>query len=109
MLLSRLRRHCQPAFALFTVTLLAAIAVLGQGLTGRLSGTIVDATGAVLSGADVTATNVDTRQVRSTKTDSAGYFSFNELLPGTYTVSVNSAGFKRFEQQSISVTATERV
>ncbi|MBI3469856.1 MAG: TonB-dependent receptor [Candidatus Solibacter usitatus] len=81
----------------------------GQGLTGKLSGTVADSSGAIVAGAEIAVTNSQTGQTRSSKTDDQGYFIFNELLPGTYTLNITAAGFKKFEQQSISLTATERV
>ncbi|WP_031496341.1 TonB-dependent receptor [Bryobacter aggregatus] len=80
-----------------------------QGLTGKLSGTVLDGSGSVVSGAEVSVTNLQTSQSRIAKTDDEGYFVFNELLPGEYRLSVTAAGFKRYEQRSISLTATERV
>src|SRR4051794_3985904 len=98
-----------PAALLLSIALLTPAILLSQGLTGRVSGTISDASGAVVTNAEITVTNVQPRQTRSAKTDDAGYFSFNELLPGSYNVSVTAPGFKRYEQQSVSVTANERV
>src|SRR5207253_2652704 len=43
------------------------------------------------------------------KTDNAGRFVFTELLPGMFNLAVDVAGFKKYEQKEISVTATERV
>jgi hypothetical protein len=83
--------------------------LLGQGLTGRVSGTVTDPTGAIVPGATVEITNSQTSQTRSSQTNAEGYFVFNELLPGTYSLAVNLQGFKKFEQQNIVVTANERV
>ncbi len=81
----------------------------GQGLTGQLSGEISDPSHASLANADVQIINRETNQTRDTKTDNSGHFVFSELLPGTFNLSVSAPGFKRFEQQNIAVTATERV
>ena len=55
----------------------------GQGVTGQMSGTVVDASSGVLAGATVRLTAVDTKQERSFKTGGNGAFSFTGLIPGT--------------------------
>ncbi|HTF69084.1 MAG TPA: carboxypeptidase regulatory-like domain-containing protein, partial [Edaphobacter sp.] len=80
----------------------------GQGLTGQLSGTIADSSGGAVPGATVRATSSETGQQRSATTDTEGRFTFTELLPGNFTVSVEVGGFKKAEQ-SVRVSATERV
>ena len=83
--------------------------LFAQGLTGRLSGAVTDSSGSVIGSATVQITNSQTAQQRSTKTDAQGRFVFNELLPGTFSVSVDAPGFKRYERTQINVSATERV
>jgi hypothetical protein len=81
----------------------------GQGLTGQISGTVQDSSGAVIADARVTLLNTGTGQNRVTASDDQGQFVFTELLPGTFQLSVNKEGFKKYEQAGIVVTATERV
>src|SRR5436309_3339918 len=81
----------------------------GQGLTGQVSGTVVDQSSAAVTNASLTLTNSATGQSRTTKTNADGYFVFPELLPGIYALAAEAAGFKKYEQSEISVTATERV
>ena len=83
--------------------------LVGQGLTGRLSGAITDSSGSAVGSATVELTNSQTSQKRSIKTDQQGRFVFTELLPGTFSLSVDAPGFKRYEQTQINVSATERV
>jgi hypothetical protein len=80
-----------------------------QTITGAVIGTVVDNTGAVIPGADVTLTNEGTGGSRGTVTNEAGVFLFDTVQPGTYTVQVQRPGFKRFERRSIIVSATQRV
>ena len=87
----------------------ASIGLLGQGLTGNLTGSISDQSGAPVAGAQVVLTNVSTNQVRSLQSDSNGDFTFTQLLPSTYKIQVTSSGFKRYEQTDIGLTATERL
>ncbi|MDQ2950244.1 MAG: carboxypeptidase regulatory-like domain-containing protein, partial [Acidobacteriota bacterium] len=83
--------------------------LLGQGLTGQVSGVATDASGGAIADADVQIVNRQTGQARTTKTDSQGHFVFAELLPGTFTLAISAPGFKKYEQQEVNVTATERV
>ncbi|MCC7155467.1 MAG: TonB-dependent receptor [Bryobacterales bacterium] len=98
------------AAALFLLCMLIGfLPASGQGLTGKLSGTVLDASGAAVANATVTLVNAQTGQNREIKTNDEGYFVFNELLPGTFNLSIAASGFKKYEQKQIVVTATERV
>jgi len=81
----------------------------GQGLTGQLSGGVTDPSGGSVANADVVVTNSQTAQSRAVKSDNQGHFVIPELLPGTFTLSITASGFKKYEQQEIMISATERV
>ena len=67
----------------------------GQGVSGRMEGTIQDLTGAVITGAHISVTNQDTGQSTAfTSNDQGGYLA-NLLPPGTYRVEVNAPGFQK--------------
>jgi len=96
--------------------LLALVGVLslatlsfGQGLTGSISGNVSDPSGSAVAGVPVKVTNISTNQVRQATTEANGDFVFTQLLPGTFRLEVSAKGFKRYEQNSIVLTATERV
>ena len=98
----------------FALPLIVAIAftagaAAAQGVTGQLVGQVVDATGGVVPGAAVTITNKGTNQTRETLTGGDGTFVFVDLLAGTYDLAIALEGFKRIEQNAITVAATERV
>ena len=96
--------------ALFAVLLVCwSTTAFGQGLTGQLSGSITDPSGSAIPNATVQIANSATKQTRSTKPDQQGRFVFTELLPGTFVLTVDAPGFKKYEQREISVTAAERV
>ncbi|NDD64720.1 MAG: TonB-dependent receptor, partial [Acidobacteria bacterium] len=82
---------------------------LAQGLTGQISGSIVDAQGASVPNAQVEITNEETARVVTVTTDAQGNFIAPQLLPGVYAVSVTVSGFKKFERRGVPVTANERV
>ena len=83
--------------------------LLGQGLTGQLSGTVTDSSGGAIGNANVQVINSQTQQLRSTKSGSDGRFVFTELLPGDFSLTIDSSGFKKFQQTGVRVSATERV
>ena len=83
---------------LLCVLLLAvcAPAAGAQGTTSRVTGTVLDPAGAVVQGANVTLTNEATNVSLTTQTTSAGVYTFESVQVGTYTVTVEQSGFKRF-------------
>ncbi|MCX6604277.1 MAG: carboxypeptidase regulatory-like domain-containing protein [Acidobacteria bacterium] len=81
----------------------------GQGLTGSISGNVSDQSGSSIAGVPVKVTNISTNQVRQTATEANGDFVFTQLLPGTFRLEVAAKGFKRYEQNDIILSATERV
>ncbi len=69
--------------------------VLAQSSTsGDITGVVTDPTGAVVSGARVTAVNIDKGRTITTNTNSSGYFRFALLSPGNYAITVTSSGFQ---------------
>ena len=70
-------------------------------------GTVVDATNALVANARVTLTDQATASVRSAITDASGSFRFLDLAPGTYTLSIQSPGFKTLTETDIVVLAQE--
>jgi len=74
---------------------LFSIQALAQGeTTSAIQGQATDSTGAVVSGAAVTATSLDTGSRRSVKTDAGGRFNFPQLKPGAYKVEIEAQGFE---------------
>lgn len=68
---------------------------LAQSTTGSMNGIVTDTTGAVIAGANVTATDLSTGAVRSAMTNSAGFYSLPGLLPGDYKVVATTQGFQQ--------------
>jgi Carboxypeptidase regulatory-like domain len=84
------------------VTLCATLA-WGQTVTGTIRGTITDASGAVVAGADVTVTNEATGVASTIKSSASGGYDA-ELLPvGTYRITVTLAGFKGLQRDNVDV------
>ena len=85
-----------------TIALWASFAwtalVFGQAPTGSISGTVIDAQGAAVAGATVTATNQETKVGYTTKTVESGAFVLPNLPAATYTLAVEQPGFKKYQQ-----------
>jgi len=81
-------------FALISVVAFGAILAVGQAIDGNIVGTITDASGAAVIGADVTATNVATNVSAAAKSGNSGEYRFEHLLAGTYRINVKMTGFK---------------
>jgi Carboxypeptidase regulatory-like domain len=71
-----------------------AVQTFAQSSNARLSGTVNDATGAVLPGVEVKATNNATGVVTTALSNDAGAYNFASLLPGTYTISASLPAFQ---------------
>jgi hypothetical protein len=78
-----------------------------QVLYGSLTGTVTDASGAVLGGAEVTALEGQTGVRQVVTTDSSGNYRFATLLPGTYKVSVSASGFATQETPGVRINVNE--
>jgi Carboxypeptidase regulatory-like domain/TonB dependent receptor len=89
------------------VVVLAGMIVSGaqaQVLYGSIVGTVRDPSAAVLPGATVVVTNLETKATRETVTDATGAYQFRNLQPGTYTVVVQVTGFRTFTRADVPVT-----
>ncbi len=98
------------------VALLAVmVAILGavvnaQEFRGSVRGTVTDSTGAVLPGVTVTVTNIETKIAQTAVTDGEGRYQLLYLNPGTYSVTAELSGFKKFAlEQRVGVADALRV
>ncbi|HUA62793.1 MAG TPA: TonB-dependent receptor [Verrucomicrobiae bacterium] len=96
--------------ATFTTLFLLAGASYGQvGGTGTIQGTVTDPSGASVSGASVTATNLATGVKTERKTTDAGFYVLSLLPAGEYTVTVSANGFQNFIQDHVILDALQVV
>ena len=77
----------------------------GQVLYGSMVGNVTDPNGAAVPGAKVEVVNLGTRATRSTTTDSSGSFSFTDLTPGTYNLTVTASSFKTALKEDLRIEA----
>lgn len=89
--------------------LLVCSPMMGQVNTATILGSVTDATGAAVPGAEVSVTNVGTQNTLTATTDATGSYIFERLPVGQYTLAVRAQGFKRFERPEIRLDATQRV
>jgi len=101
------------AFAATLAILLAGVSsqLSGQAVNGTVVGTITDATGASVAGAKVTLTEEGKNVARTALTNDTGFYSFPDVPPGTYAISVEKQGFSTAVRRgaALSVSATLRV
>jgi len=77
--------------------------------SGDVKGTVTDVTNAVIPGAQVTITNIDTGVSRTTTTDGTGNFRFLVLPPANYELKIEHAGFAIYTRRQIQVTVGQTV
>ncbi|MBI4873875.1 MAG: carboxypeptidase regulatory-like domain-containing protein [Acidobacteria bacterium] len=87
----------------------AAVPASAQTVTGTITGTVVDNTGAVVVGASVTLTSETTGAERQAKTTESGVSVFAAVPPGTCTIKVEVQGFRTFQRTGIVLTANDRM
>jgi Carboxypeptidase regulatory-like domain len=90
---ARARAGLAAVIALVSL-LFSALALHGQTVSGTVTGTATDSSGAVIPGVAVKVRNGDTGEMRSTVSNAAGLFSIPALPPGPYTVDATATGFQ---------------
>jgi hypothetical protein len=94
-----------PLFAVF-LFLLSGGSVCGQVVTGTLTGTVTDSTGATIPNAKVAITELSTNSERTTASSTDGRYDIPYLAPGEYRVEVSAAGFKTLTQADINISVS---
>src|SRR5579864_5120247 len=111
--IQNLRRTARTISSLFLVLLLIVLALsaasFSQELAATLTGTVTDASGAVVPGATVVVHNNETgADVRSVTTGGSGSFNITNLAAGRYTVTVNNAGFQTYVAKDVILNVAEK-
>ncbi len=101
--ISKLFQGFAAALCLFLLTFAALPIAHSQETTAALEGTIKDATGATIAGAAVTVTGSQLIGVKMIHTDKSGYYRFDNLPPGSYTLSVSVSGFAEMKREGINL------
>lgn len=88
---------------LLVIAAVIAPPLMAQSLvSGDITGTVADPSGAIVLGATVTLRNTATAETRTTMTNASGVYRFAFVPPGSYTVSVRATGFKTSENTVVS-------
>lgn len=104
----RMKKGALLALLLVVAALITPQHLLGQALTGSLSGLVMDKSSAVIPNAKITMTNDLSGDTRRTTTNAEGYFTVAGVLPGTYTVTVENPGFNTAKFEKVVFTAGDR-
>src|SRR6185295_18614927 len=96
------------ALSVSLLFVLMTTSLRGQGLTGQISGSVQDSTGAAVVGAEVILANQGTGATRQVTSDQSGNFLFAQLLAGNYTLTISAAGFKKHEEKDLVLSSSER-
>jgi hypothetical protein len=99
----------RPTCVMAVLFMLALPKVFAQVATGEILGTVTDATGASVPGADVAVTSTDTGLARGVKTDEQGRYDVTELQIGNYQVEVKMQGFAPQEQQGLVLAVGQKL
>lgn len=100
----RIRASIQSlSLVLFLITTIFSTSSHAQAVYGSINGTVTDSAGAVIPGATVTITSVERNTADTVKTNESGLYVKDRLLPGTYEVKVEQAGFKQVSVPAVIV------
>jgi hypothetical protein len=88
--------------------LVGVVPVVAQ-VNGAITGTVRDNTGAVVSGAEVTASDADKGIRRTTKTNSDGDYLIGGLGADNYNVTVTAPGFEKYEAKAVVLRVGEKI
>jgi len=102
------RTELRKIFGLIAVILLLSLRGFGQATTAELSGTVQDASGAVVPGAQVIANNIATNIAHSTISEKSGHYVLGQLPPGDYTLTVEAKGFSKLVQTGLSLQVNQQ-
>lgn len=97
----RTPRSLRHALVALAVLVFAVLPLRAQFDTGTISGTVTDASGAVISGASISVLNEGTNIQKNLTTDARGSFSATALPFGSYAVTAIAAGFSPVTQHQI--------
>src|SRR5438128_1942849 len=85
------------------------VSLFAQQFRGTISGLVTDQQGAVIPGAQIVATQLETGAKSQSRSNAAGQFNLPFLAPGLYTLSVEAKGFKQYRRERLLVSTNEEV
>jgi hypothetical protein len=111
-IMGRTRRN--GAVAAHVAMTILAIMIVAQPLFaqingGSIAGNVLDPQGSVIAGAKIRVTKVDTGESQATQSTGAGSYRFDNLNPGTYSVSAEAKGFRSSKVDNVLVTISTTI
>jgi len=97
------------AIVTLLLTLVSTVALQAQTATGEVNGTVTDPNGAAVPGATVKLINQATKGETEATTNQSGYFTFVNLKPASYTLMVETKGFKKSLTNAFALGVSETV
>ena len=101
-------KQIRRSLSIFTILLISVLSIFAQS-QGHISGTVTDASGAIVPGATVTVKNDKTGETRTVTATEDGTFSVPALQPSTYTITVTGGNFKPTTQAGVQVLVGQEV
>ncbi len=89
--------------------LLFTACAFSQAFTGSISGLVTDPTGALLTDAKITITDVAKNTHYKTSTNESGFFLVGQLAPSTYRVTAEKAGFRKYVLDAVPLSTQQKV
>ena len=99
----------KTAIIALLLTFVSAVALQAQTATGEVNGTVTDPNGAAVPGAMVKLINQATKGETEATTNQSGYFTFVNLKPASYTLMVETKGFKKSLTNAFALGVSETV
>ncbi len=96
-----MNRTALKIVTVLALLVLGSVCLFGQSDSGTISGTVTDTSNAVVAGAAVTATSVNTGLVRNGVTNSSGEYVLTSLKPDTYNVVIDKEGFQKYSKRVV--------
>ena len=103
------KRHWMLTVIVFVFLFASVRSMLGQADQGTITGVIQDSSGAVVGGANVTLTSVDTGLVVKAKADNGGVYVFSPVKIGNYTVTASASGFETTTETNLHLDLQQRL
>ena len=96
-------------YILFIVCMLAPMAMFGQGVQASVIGQVLDSTGAAIPKVTVQIRNTGTNQLTPVVADASGHYAAPVLQPGSYTITVEAPGFKKFVREGLVLSVNQAI
>lgn len=94
-------------FSSVLVLLIITTVGFAQGTTSRVTGVVLDPQGAAVAGATVTLTNEGTAVALTAETSDSGTYTFDLIQVGSYTITIEKQGFKKFQSEHNAVNVNQ--